>query len=357
MRGVLPRRTFYVLASVAVLHAGLLCFWYASGTTGPISAASEWSIFVRNYWMFPASALYGFAVGFAVSRSPFMWTVLLMGFLALLGAVMHWAAGRMGLVVDWVAPKASLTGALIVFVMYMPFALVGSILGRKVGPPKLLSRRPAHDGDVPFLLGLRAQTMHRYELAVGIDLSPARNEARVLAHFAIPPGSWNWREAGGVAAGGCKGAGRSGQAICAQIESRAAASRTLGVQTGFRERACISNANGERQTAMKSFTRSLQAVLIVGLAQLLYGCNPIEMLQEQLAHSRAVSASLEKSTGLKSEVGFNWNNGKLVSVNVMFQGMPTNVALPELAEKSKAAVLSEFKENPKQLVISFIVDK
>ena len=108
---------------------------------------------------------------------------------------------------------------------------------------------------------------------------------------------------------------------------------------------------------MKSFTRSLQAILIVGLAQLLYGCNPIEMLQEQLAHSRAVSASLEKSTGLKSEVGFNWNNGKLVSVNVMFQGMPTNVALPELAEKSKAAVLSEFKENPKQLVISFIVDK
>ena len=47
----------------------------------------------------------------------------------------------------------------------------------------LLSRRPARDSDVPFLLDLRAQTMHSYELAVGIDPTPARNEARVMAHF------------------------------------------------------------------------------------------------------------------------------------------------------------------------------
>jgi hypothetical protein len=103
-------------------------------------------------------------------------------------------------------------------------------------------------------------------------------------------------------------------------------------------------------------SRALPAVT-VALALFISGCNPIEMVQEQLAHSKAVSASLEKSTGLKSEVGFNWNNGKLTSVNVMFHGMPSNVALPELAEKSKAAVLAEFKENPQQLVISFVVDK
>jgi hypothetical protein len=134
MRGDLSHRAFYVLASVTVLHAGFLCFWYASGTTGPISARSEWSIFVRRYWMLPASALYGFTVGFVVPRTHFMWTAVLMGILALLGAVIHWAAGKMGLAVDWITPQASLTGALIVFVMYIPFAIVGSVLGRKVGP-------------------------------------------------------------------------------------------------------------------------------------------------------------------------------------------------------------------------------
>lgn len=92
------------------------------------------------------------------------------------------------------------------------------------------------------------------------------------------------------------------------------------------------------------------------LAWLLAGCNPIEMMQEQLAHSKAVSASLEKSTGLQSDVGFNWNNGRLTSVNVMFQGMPANVALPELVEKSRAAVVAEFKEAPQQLVISFVIE-
>jgi hypothetical protein len=108
---------------------------------------------------------------------------------------------------------------------------------------------------------------------------------------------------------------------------------------------------------MKIPSHSLAAAFTIGSALFLCGCNPIEMVQEQLAHSKAVSASLEKSTGLKSEVGFNWNNGKLTSVNVMFHGTPPNVSLPELGEKSRAAVLAEFKENPKQLVISFIVDQ
>lgn len=103
--------------------------------------------------------------------------------------------------------------------------------------------------------------------------------------------------------------------------------------------------------------RVLRAVTVGALALLLAGCNPIEMIQEQMAHSKAVSASLQKSTGLESDVGFNWNNGKLVSVNVMFRGLPANIALPDVAEKARAAVLAEFKENPEQLVISFVLAK
>jgi hypothetical protein len=134
MRRVLTKRTIYVLASVAVLHASLLYFSYAAETTGPIPGRSEWSRLVRNYWMFPASVLYGFIVGFIVYRTHLMWTVVLVGLLALMGAVIHWVAGQIGMTLDWVTPQASLTGAFIVFVIYLPFALVGLVLGRKVGP-------------------------------------------------------------------------------------------------------------------------------------------------------------------------------------------------------------------------------
>jgi hypothetical protein len=41
----------------------------------------------------------------------------------------------------------------------------------------------------------------------------------------------------------------------------------------------------------------------------------------------------------------------------MFHGAPANVALSELADKSRAAVLAEFKENPETLIVSFIIEK
>jgi hypothetical protein len=84
--------------------------------------------------MFPTSMLYGFTVGFVVHRACLVWTIVLLGVLALLGAFMHWAAGQMGLALDWVTPQASLTGALLTFVLYVPVALLGSVVGRKTSP-------------------------------------------------------------------------------------------------------------------------------------------------------------------------------------------------------------------------------
>jgi hypothetical protein len=55
-------------------------------------------------------------------------------------------------------------------------------------------------------------------------------------------------------------------------------------------------------------------------------------------------------------VGFNWQNGTLVSVNVTFRGLPANTSLPEIAAKSKEAVISEFKQTPKQVVIAFAIE-
>ncbi len=99
-----------------------------------------------------------------------------------------------------------------------------------------------------------------------------------------------------------------------------------------------------------------RAALIAAVAGTLAGCSPIDAMKEGFAHSQAVSLKLEKSLGLKSVVGFNWHNGTLTSVNVTFQGIPSNNTLPEIAAKSKEAVISEFKQTPKQVVIAFAME-
>lgn len=94
-------------------------------------------------------------------------------------------------------------------------------------------------------------------------------------------------------------------------------------------------------------------VAILAVLFLLSACDSIDSMTEGFAHTQAVSASLEKTTGLKSVVGFNWNNGSLTSVNVNFDGVPEKASLQEVAAESRKAVLSEFKQRPKTIVISF----
>ena len=102
--------------------------------------------------------------------------------------------------------------------------------------------------------------------------------------------------------------------------------------------------------------RVLPAMSIAfALALALAACGPVNTLKEGFAHSQAVSESLEKTLGVKSFVGFNWSNGSLDSVNVTFQGIPANVPLADIVEKSKQAVAAEFKQMPAQVVVSFAV--
>ena len=89
----------------------------------------------------------------------------------------------------------------------------------------------------------------------------------------------------------------------------------------------------------------------------LAGCDAVDSMRNGFQHSEAVSAELEKSLGTKSFVGFNWNNGSLTSVNVTFQGIPNNHALPEIIEISRQAVLKEFKQEPKQIIVSFAISQ
>lgn len=97
-------------------------------------------------------------------------------------------------------------------------------------------------------------------------------------------------------------------------------------------------------------------IAMLALPTLMAGCGPVDSLKKGFAHSQAVSAAREKSLGLKSFVGFNWNNGSLTSGNVTFQGLPGDVPLAEVVDQSKRAVIAEFKQTPKQIVVAFAVE-
>lgn len=85
-------------------------------------------------------------------------------------------------------------------------------------------------------------------------------------------------------------------------------------------------------------------------------CDAVDSMKEGFAHSQAVSDKLEKTVGLKSFVGFEWNNGSLTSVTVTFQGLPPDGALSDISVKAKQAIAAEFKQTPKQILISFSIE-
>jgi hypothetical protein len=102
-----------------------------------------------------------------------------------------------------------------------------------------------------------------------------------------------------------------------------------------------------------SFLRTIFFTFLLSLS--LWGCDAVDSVKEGFAHSQAVSAELEKSLGLKSFVGFNWNNGSLTAVTITFDGIPKDRSLSEISETATRAVLNEFKQEPTLIVVSFTI--
>ena len=92
------------------------------------------------------------------------------------------------------------------------------------------------------------------------------------------------------------------------------------------------------------------------LATTLSACDAVDTMKEGFAHSQAVSDQMQKAFGLKSFVGFSWNNGSLTSVTVSFQGLPRDAALSDIATKARRAIATEFKQVPEQIVIAFNIE-
>ena len=96
-----------------------------------------------------------------------------------------------------------------------------------------------------------------------------------------------------------------------------------------------------------------KAIAIVALAVGLTACGVISTLVDGFKYARAVEDNLEQVTGLKPQVGFNWKNGRLVSVTVAFPRLYDTKPVRELAETVRAAVRKEFKQTPDNIVLAF----
>jgi hypothetical protein len=98
-----------------------------------------------------------------------------------------------------------------------------------------------------------------------------------------------------------------------------------------------------------------KAIAIVILAAALAGCDVVNTVTEGFKQAKAVEADIAEATGVKPNVGFSWNNGRLTSVTVSFPKLYEDKPLRELAALSRAAVVKEFK-TPKTILLSFALD-
>ena len=92
------------------------------------------------------------------------------------------------------------------------------------------------------------------------------------------------------------------------------------------------------------------------LAATLAGCDAVSVVTDGMKHASAVETDLAEATGVKPQVGFNWNNGRLTSVTVSFPKLYEDKPLRELAALTRAAVVKEFKQTPKTILLSFALD-
>jgi hypothetical protein len=95
--------------------------------------------------------------------------------------------------------------------------------------------------------------------------------------------------------------------------------------------------------------------VLVFLAIALIGCDAISTLTDGFKYAKAVETDLQKSTGMAPRVGFNWKNGHLVEVSVMFPRLYDAKPIGELAALVRDAVTNEFKQKPDNILLTFVI--
>jgi hypothetical protein len=97
----------------------------------------------------------------------------------------------------------------------------------------------------------------------------------------------------------------------------------------------------------------LRMAAALALAIGLTACDAVNTATEGFKHAKDVERDLEKSTGVRPQVGFNWRNGRLVSVTVAFPGLYETKPLRDVAEAVRTSVTTQFKQQPETIVLAF----
>jgi hypothetical protein len=94
------------------------------------------------------------------------------------------------------------------------------------------------------------------------------------------------------------------------------------------------------------------AVLAIALTQ----CGQVNTLTNGFKYANAVAGAIEQEMGTKPQVGFNWHNGRLLSVTVQFSELYQRKPLNELAGRVRAVVEKEFQQKPENIILGFRID-
>jgi hypothetical protein len=89
------------------------------------------------------------------------------------------------------------------------------------------------------------------------------------------------------------------------------------------------------------------------LALSLTACGVVDTLIDGYKHVAAVENDLQASTGVTPTVGFQWTNGRLVTVTVTFPRLYEAQPLGVLAELVRRSVIRQFKQTPNDIVLAF----
>jgi hypothetical protein len=109
-----------------------------------------------------------------------------------------------------------------------------------------------------------------------------------------------------------------------------------------------------REASMSRIAKSRIAAVLF-LAAGLAGCDVVSSLTDGFKYKAAVEDDLQKATGVKPQVGFNWSNGRLVLVTVLFPKLVDGKPLGQLAETVRQTVTSEFKQKPDNIELAFVL--
>ena len=95
----------------------------------------------------------------------------------------------------------------------------------------------------------------------------------------------------------------------------------------------------------------MAAVLVLAIG--LSACDAVNTATEGFKHAKDVEADLERSIGVRPQVGFNWHNGRLTTVTVAFPGLYETKPLRDVAEAVRTSVTTQFKQKPEAIVLAF----